>query len=572
VKGHVIQKREPEARQALEDVVMALVDQDNRRRAMTDFESLLLVEAAAGTGKTSLMAGRVAMMLASDHKPADIAAITFTELAASELARRIRHTVDELLKGIIPDFMESALPKGLSDAQRASLQKAASTLDDLTATTIHGFCQAIIRSHGVDAGLDPGARIVDAPVAEGIFLAELSAWFSRRLAEEGVEEDPLALLAEELPLKVVDLVRELASLRRKHPGAKPIAPAEGARPDIGFVQAVDDFVRLQSGSSEDRWAAEIATELQALAARYTDVFASVPDFAALWRMRDPGPSRIFAKGLQLLSYGQAAQALGAYQGETGKQEVLAQYDIVDRVWRTLIGHIANYLVWSLSSSLDDMLQSYRDRKRAAAVLDFDDLLIHARALVRDHEDVRQAVGARYKYILVDEFQDTDRVQAEILFSVAANERPFGWQEVRLRPGSLFLVGDPKQAIYRFRGADIEAYQLSRTLITSQGGGAILDVTANFRSQKAIIDHVNSCFEHVFSKPTQPRYVALASTVPDGSYGVPCVTRFTLEFEGKAYADTFREAEAAKIAEILRTPDRQCDCHAPRQVPLISPRR
>ncbi len=196
---------------------MTLVDQDNRRRAMTDFGSLLLVEAAAGTGKTSLMAGRVAMMLASDHAPADIAAITFTELAASELARRIRQTVDELLKDTIPDFMKSALPKGLNDAQRASLQKAAATLDDLTATTIHGFCQAIIRSHGVDAGLDPGARIVDAPLAEGIFLAELSGWFSRRLGEAGVEEDPLAVLAGELPLKVVDLIRELATLRRKHP-------------------------------------------------------------------------------------------------------------------------------------------------------------------------------------------------------------------------------------------------------------------------------------------------------------------------------------------------------------------
>jgi ATP-dependent exoDNAse (exonuclease V) beta subunit len=164
---------------------MTLVDRDHRHRAMTDFASVLLVEAAAGTGKTSLIAGRVAMMLAEGADPAEIAAITFTELAASELARRIRLTVDELLAGVVPDYMQAALREDLSAAQRASLKSARSKLDDLTATTIHGFCQAVIRSHGVDAGLDPGAGIVDAAVAESLFLAELSAWFSRRLSTEG---------------------------------------------------------------------------------------------------------------------------------------------------------------------------------------------------------------------------------------------------------------------------------------------------------------------------------------------------------------------------------------------------
>jgi CRISPR-associated exonuclease Cas4 len=84
--------------------------------------------------------------------------------------------------------------------------------------------------------------------------------------------------------------------------------------------------------------------------------------------------------------------------------------------------------------------------------------------VRQHEEVRQAVGRRYKFILVDEFQDTDRIQNEILFSIAATaDRSERWEDGRLRPCSLFLVGDPKQAIYRFRGADIEAYELSRQL-------------------------------------------------------------------------------------------------------------
>jgi CRISPR-associated exonuclease Cas4 len=89
---------------------------------------------------------------------------------------------------------------------------------------------------------------------------------------------------------------------------------------------------------------------------------------------------------------------------------------------------------------------------------------------------------------------SDRVQIEILFSIATtDDRPERWEDGQLLPGSLFLVGDPKQAIYRFRGADIEAYELSRRLISAQDSGAIIEVTANFRSESVILQHVNSCF-------------------------------------------------------------------------------
>ena len=444
---------------------MTLVDQNNRRRAMTDFTSVLLVEAAAGTGKTSLMAGRVAMMLAAGFPPGDIAAITFTDLAASQLARRIRETVESLLAGDIPDFLKPVLPTGLTAAQQAALSAAAPRLDELTATTIHGFCQAVIHGHGVQAELDPGARIVDETVAEALFRGELSAWFSRRLAEGAIQDDPIVVLAEEIPLKVVDLIRELAMLRREHPEATPIPPLHSARPDIVFAQAVDDFCRWQTGIDNDNCARGIAYELRRLSARYGRIFDGAPDFATLWRLCDAGPCRLFAKGLQLRTYVDAAEIFGAHPGESASEAAIQHYQIVADAWNELIGHVAGSLVCILSSSLDLLLEGYQGRKRAAAVLDFDDLLLHVRSLVRGHEEVRRAIGRRYKYILVDEFQDTDRVQSEILFSIAAaSDRVERWEDSRLRPGSLFLVGDPKQAIYRFRGADIEIYELCRRLI------------------------------------------------------------------------------------------------------------
>src|SRR6202140_5570139 len=115
-------------------------DDGDRLRALTELQSTLLVEAAAGTGKTSLLAGRVVMLLASGVRPGTIAAITFTELAAGELRQRVAQYLDALLAGRIPEELRLCLPEGLSAAQRAELQNGAVHLDELTCSTIHGFC------------------------------------------------------------------------------------------------------------------------------------------------------------------------------------------------------------------------------------------------------------------------------------------------------------------------------------------------------------------------------------------------------------------------------------------------
>ena len=112
-----------------------------------------------------------------------------------------------------------------------------------------------------------------------------------------------------------------------------------------------------------------------------------------------------------------------------------------------------------------VVDRFRDHKRSAALLDFDDLIFAARDLLRDHDPVRRALAGRYRHVLVDEFQDTDPLQTEIFWRLCG-EPPTGgddgdWTSFELRPGALFLVGDPKQAIYRFRGADITAYVRAR---------------------------------------------------------------------------------------------------------------
>lgn len=138
-----------------------LPDQSARIAALTELERSLLVEAGAGSGKTSIMAGRVAMLFARGIEPKRVAAITFTKFAASELMIRITHFVVALAKGKIPRDLEIAFPGGVSAEQRANLERAKKSLDQLLCSTIHGFAQALIKPYPVEAGIDPGAEIID---------------------------------------------------------------------------------------------------------------------------------------------------------------------------------------------------------------------------------------------------------------------------------------------------------------------------------------------------------------------------------------------------------------------------
>ena len=136
----------------------SLKDFAQRATAVLAHDRSLLVEAGAGSGKTALMAGRIALMLASGVSPSAIAAVTFTELAASELLSRVRHVVIELLAGRIPKELKAILPQGLTGRQEACLEEANARIEEITCTTIHGFCQRLIKPYPVEANIDPAPR------------------------------------------------------------------------------------------------------------------------------------------------------------------------------------------------------------------------------------------------------------------------------------------------------------------------------------------------------------------------------------------------------------------------------
>jgi CRISPR-associated exonuclease Cas4 len=533
---------------------MTLVDEAARRRALTALDRTLLVEAAAGTGKTALMAGRCALLLASGIEPGAVAAITFTELAAGELSVRIRRIVEALLRGEVPAELRAALPSGLSAAQQQHLQSAAARLDDLTATTIHGFCQGMIRAYAVEADLDPGAAVMDGPQADAIFEAAFTHWLRTRLAGNAAAAGAVGVLAADDPLRVVQTLRELARLRRDRPTAQAPQVDLALRPDLEFIDAVETFERWFAAVPGEAKTADVLAGLRELADFFADAFAAPRSFAELWALAaTPRPGFMKPNGLDWRAYA----AKGAWQKAAGGEgpalfaAAEAHYAACGTAFAILMGQLGGALVSQLSGELDELLADYAARKRAAAALDFDDLLIKARALVREHEPVRRALGARYRHIFVDEFQDTDPLQAEVIFALACDELPERWIDAQPRPGALFLVGDPKQAIYRFRGAHVAAYAAIRTSFAGRDPDSIVQVTANFRSAPEILDHVNTCFRAPLEANGQPGYVALAPTLEPRADGLPCAAKITVDVTGLKVAQQ-RDAEAEAMAALCRS--------------------
>ena len=488
-----------------------------------------------------------------DHRSANLKPITFTELAAGALGARVHRYVDELLAGQVPEPLQPALPEGLTDAQRQALSAAAAKLDELTATTIHAFCQTIICSYAVEADIDPGARILDAAHVEAAFDAVFEQWFRRRLNGPERADDPIAALFQYDPHHVVATLQALARFRLEHRDARTPPADLSGRPDIDLLDAVADFRRWLAAQPVEPRTLDLVGHLETLANHFAGSFATPPAFDALWRFVHPQRLPCMRRHTFDLLTPRTKTAwekvAGKDRGRALNDEASRHFARVDHCYRVILGRIATALVAKLSDELDEVLADYAAFKRAAAVLDFDDLLERARKLVREHDAVRRALGRRYRHVFVDEFQDTDPIQAEILFRIAAEDSAPRWQDSVLREGALFMVGDPKQSIYRFRGADVGSYGEARSAIAGRWPKNIVQITANFRSRPAILTYINHCFEAPLSRNGQPGYVALAPTIDPPDHDLPCASKVTIDLPPDPRSAQIRDAEAEAVGDL-----------------------
>ncbi|MEM8926434.1 MAG: UvrD-helicase domain-containing protein, partial [Actinomycetota bacterium] len=464
-----------------------LVDADARNRVTTDLGATHFVEAGAGSGKTTSIVQRVVRLVRSGVPINRIAAITFTEAAATELRHRVRDALEEA--GI-----------ERSDQQ---LVNAASMVESAAFTTLHGFALRLLSDHPVAAGLPPGFAVAD-EIASMLDFDEQWRLFTGQIGDEldllDLQERA-AVLGVELR-RFVDIARRfddnwdlLADVDREPP---PLSPLE-LEPEVA---AVADLGALTSNclDPDDR----LASALTALSEAAISMKAAEPLDQLEWLTAVKWPAR-------------NAGRKGAWTGidvDTARKRVLDQRAAtearIDELRVEVIGHYV--------ARVADFVTAQVDARAARGELAFHDLLVLARRLLRSNETVRQELHQRYTRLLLDEFQDTDPIQIELAVLLAADrpvtDRP--WPEIaaELEPGRVVVVGDPKQSIYRFRRADIGVYADAEAGLVE----APTRLVSNFRSVPGIVDMVNRLFGTLMGDGVpgaQPSYTALSAVrAPD----------------------------------------------------------
>jgi ATP-dependent helicase/nuclease subunit A len=457
-------------------------DEEARQQIRTQLDDTLVVEAAAGTGKTTELVRRVmALLLQGKTTLARLVAVTFTEKAAGEMKLRLRTEIERA--------------RGPASAQeQGRLELALAELEQAHIGTIHGFCAELLRQRPVEARVDPLFEAADESQTERLFDEAFERWFQLTLAD---------------PPEGVRRILRRRSRDRDRTGPREVLRRAGllliGERDFDAKWRRDGFERKEAIDAVlDRLGA-----LGAFAAKAADPedwgvksIAEVERFVADLRRREAIVGRDY-DGVEQELHGIARGKGGKFWGWKGRgqwfgkgikrDDVLAQRAStkaeLDRVLQLADADLAA----CLHEDLQPLVAAYEALKTRAGKLDFLDLLLRARDLVRDHRAVRNELQARFTHILVDEFQDTDPLQAEILLLLAADDpAEVDSRAARPVPGKLFVVGDPKQSIYSFRRADVALYEATKQHLVANGA-KLLALSTSFRSAPSIQAAVNAAF-------------------------------------------------------------------------------
>ena len=503
-------------------------DEETRQRLREDFERTFFVEAGAGTGKTMIIVERIVNLVAAGRvRMEELAAITFTEAAAAELRDRVREGLER-----------GAVERG-TEAERGACRRAVAEIDLAAIQTIHAFAGNLLRSYPLEAGLPPGFATLDEVEQRLAFDERFRAWFWGPALEGPVRE----VLRRGLLLGLTQgHLRELAwALDGQHdlitPSTRWEAPAVSDAVSVAHgvgrrLTGLLEWVGYADQREGDPLA-QIVIRAQPGAER---LLAAVSEEEALRALRDlEGVRTNVGNQKQWGRLGDGRNACTAIKDEL--KEVKAE------IAAALEGHRGAVLAGVLAALRDFVLENVAQRKREG-VATFQDLLAWTRDLLRDNAEVRRRAQRRYRRIFVDEFQDTDPLQAEIVFYLAAEPEaalPDDWRDVRPVPGKLFVVGDPKQSIYRFRRADIAVYDgLLRRLAEARA-----QLVQNFRSVRPVIEWANHHFgeQMMECEGVQPSYFPLAASWEGFEDGVRC---------GVYRVGGDRGAEARALAGVVRT--------------------
>ncbi len=447
------------------------------QRAAIDAPGLVFVSAGAGTGKTTVLVERFVRAVQAGVDVGSMLVITYTERAAGELRSRIRSRLAQL---------------GRDDLARE--------LDGAWISTIHGFCHRLLRTYPVAAGLDPRFRVLDESQSRVLAAEAFDAALASFLAAKQPER--LELLATYGSKGLRRMLTGVAETLRA--AGRPLELRLGAEPDLGArVEA------LRAAAREALAETSAQRDVDAARARVAQALVLLEAAPRADQLLDLSAFEVPGKGKErFAAYERARLAL--------EQTALNAIAVRDRDL--------------LQKLLETFAREYAAAKERESALDFEDLQLQARALLREHEQIRQREALRFRSIMVDEFQDTNALQSDLIDLLA--------------PAELFFVGDEFQSIYRFRHADVDVFRDRRA--RSQG---VLSLRRNYRSRPELLAVVNALFSAGFGDDYQP--LEAAGRIADPAAGPAVELLVTDKSSYRSQAVHWRTGEARAVARRVR---------------------
>ncbi|PYZ98313.1 hypothetical protein CR205_06865 [Alteribacter lacisalsi] len=444
-----------------------LIDQKQRDLIDQDLERNFLVEAGAGSGKTRSLVTRMSnLVVTGKYQIHEIVAITFTRKAADELKERFQAALEKLSSTVS------------EPVKRDRIARALENFDQCFLGTVHSFCSKVLRERPVEAGLDFDFRELD-DLEDDALLDQ--AWEMYLTGIRSEQEEKLKNF-EEAGIDVAELRSALKTVKEYEDVTWFATPVE--RPDLDSAfKRILDFIEYAKRSMPgtkpakgyDKLQEKLLTAMRRLS--YFDL--------------DQNRTR-----LQLIKLFETKPAvtLNRWESKDEAKDLKEKAAILHEDTCAFMEKWYEYAHSLIVPFLRPALLTYSGLKKELSQLNFQDMLLLTAKMLREQPETRKYFSQKYKCLLVDEFQDTDPVQAEIMLLLTGSlEYENEWTRQVPKPGSLFVVGDPKQSIYRFRRADIDIYQKVKHMI-AMTGGETLNLVMNFRTTSRITTRLNPVFK------------------------------------------------------------------------------
>ncbi|MFT7474123.1 MAG: ATP-dependent helicase/nuclease subunit A [Verrucomicrobiales bacterium] len=515
----------------IDDLIAA--DTASRKSIEEQLDRTLFVEAGAGTGKTTALVGRIVeLVLAEDHGVrcplSQIAAITFTEAAAAELRERIRISFE--------DELHAATAAGLTERIERCAQ-ALVDADIAAVSTLHAFAQRLLSEFPVEVGVPPRVEVIDEVRSQLAFDRRWGTFL------DSLYEDP--------QLEEFIVRASILGVKLNGPQLRNIAKQ--------FDDNWDRLLNVEVPEARARPIDFVSVREHIQLVRQLPNECSDPDDLLCMRIRNDF-EQIFERfdraGTDYERLRVLVVIAGLTPGAGGKRPNWGgDVDSIKETCKELFAHctelkdgVSAETLTRFAGKIAEFTRASADERRSEGLLEFHDLLVLAHILLRDAPDAREALSKRYRVLMLDEFQDTDPIQislAMLLVSSVDEQSRGTWSTLRPHDGRLFMVGDPKQSIYRFRRADISLFLKARRKFDD---GRLL-LQRNFRTVSPVIDAVNALFGEIMAEETESQ-AAYSPLLPDRAPSSADHRPIVFGGSSEKNARKLREDEAADVAALI----------------------